>query len=130
MLYIKGQLVCNDRFFWPNLGLIGNPRSVLESAHQDNSKTKETKIDQDLMEKLIATKLCLLLVLEKIKDHNSMASITNSILDQIKLPGGVLESSCQSNSKTFIRNPISLRFGRENKGTYCCSKLTAPECTS
>ena len=56
-----------------------------------------------------------------------MASITNSILDQIKLPEGVLESSCQSNSKTFIPNPISLRFGRENKGTYRC-KLTATEC--
>ena len=39
-----------------------------------------------------------------------MASITNSILDQIKLSGGVLESSCQANSKTFIWNPISLRF--------------------
>ena len=57
-----------------------------------------------------------------------MASITNSILDQIKLSGGVLESSCQANSKTFIWNPISLRFGRENKGTYRC-KLTATECS-
>ena len=37
--YSKGQLVFNSRFFRPNLGLIGNPRSVLESAHQDNSKT-------------------------------------------------------------------------------------------
>ena len=38
-LYSKGQLVFNSRFFQPNLGLIGNPRSVLESAHQDDSKT-------------------------------------------------------------------------------------------
>ena len=37
--YSSTRSVCSSSFFQPNLGGIGKPRSVLESACQDDSET-------------------------------------------------------------------------------------------
>ena len=55
-------------------------------------------------------KASVLLVEEKFYDQNVVALITHSILDQIRLPGCVLESFWWANSETLIYNPISPRF--------------------
>ena len=73
-------------------------------------------------------KPCLLLVVEKIREHDFGASITQSISDQIRLPGGVLESSWQANSETVLWNPVSSRFYEENI-RKCCCKLIGYYCT-
>ena len=50
-------------------------------------------------------KPCPLLVEEKIREHDLRASITHSISDQIKFPGGILESSWLADSKTVLGFP-------------------------
>ena len=62
----------------------------------------------------------LLIVEEKFYEQNVVGSISHSIFDQIKFPGGVLESSWQANSETILWNSISSRFDGENKGTCWC----------
>ena len=69
----------------------------------------------------------LLLVEEKFYDQNVVALITHSILDQIRLPGCVLESSWWADSETLIFNPISPRFVGENNEIGCC-KVTDYGC--
>ena len=70
---------------------------------------------------------CLLLVVEKIRELDFGASITHSISYQIRLPGGVLESSWWADSETVILNQISPRFVGENKENWCL-KLTDCGC--
>ena len=65
----------------------------------------------------------LLIVEEKFYEQNVVGSISHSIFDQIKFPGGVLESSWQANSETVLWNPVSARFDEENIRKCCCKLI-------
>ena len=118
------QLVFSAKF-WSNW----KPKVIFKicSSRRFQNTPWKPKLTKICWSNGLLQKPSLLLVEEKFYEQNVVASISHSIFDQIKFPGGVLESSWWADSKTFIWNPLSPIFNGENKGTSCC-KLTAWYC--
>ena len=106
-------------FSLSNLYEIGNPRSVLESAHQDDSKTPPGSQNWPRFDRVIeATKLCSLI-------FSSTRSIQdffgNQLLNQILVNFGFQGVFWNRLDEQILKLTLDFQFHkeRENKGTSC-----------
>ena len=113
-------------FSLSNLDEIGNPRSVLESAHQDDSKTPPGSQNWPRFDGVIeATKLCSLI-------FSSTRSIQdffgNQLLHQILVNFGFQGVFWNRLDEQILKLTLDFQWDQDLAEKTCCCKLTAPYC--
>ena len=115
-------------FSLSNLDEIGNPRSVLESAHQDDSKTPPGSQNWPRFDRVIeATKLCSLIFSSTRSIHDFFG---NQLLHQILVNFGFQGVFWNRLDEQILKLTLDFQWDQDLAEKTCCWKLTDPYCKS